>query len=425
VKKFLFSLLLISTSLFGQPDRNSQPFTPRLPFESEVISLPRTDEDFSVYYTYRIPYKLLVFERVEESYNASFRVVVEISDKDGKLVARDIKDSKISVNSFKATDDFNLFLQDYLSFKINPDDYKVVAIISDMNSTGDLPLKPVELKLGNNENNLVLNPLVINSQEIICNDEGSFKLANVGGNVPFSVESFDLVIPVNDTLITEIDVTLENNDEVIFSGRVKESYVLPIGITDCEDNILVTTMPENKLLRNFIIKNVNEKLNEGNLVLTIKNEEKEIDEKINLNVVWFNKPFSLLNPEKAIEFLSYIESDSVVSELLDEDESDYPKVLNNFWAKFDPTPETTFNEIMFEYYSRVDYAVREFRSITNNNGAKTDRGMVYIKFGNADKIERTSTSQGQVIEVWTYSKSQRSFSFIDKTGTGNFTLTEY
>lgn len=179
------------------------------------------------------------------------------------------------------------------------------------------------------------------------------------------------------------------------------------------------------MIRNFIIKNVNEKLNEGNLVLTIKNEEKEIDEKINLNVVWFNKPFSLLNPEKAIEFLSYIESDSVVSELLDEDESDYPKVLNNFWAKFDPTPETTFNEIMFEYYSRVDYAVREFRSITNNNGAKTDRGMVYIKFGNADKIERTSTSQGQVIEVWTYSKSQRSFSFIDKTGTGNFTLTEY
>ena len=143
-----------------------------------------------------------------------------------------------------------------------------------------------------------------------------------------------------------------------------------------------------------------------------------------MKVVWFNKPFSLLNPEKAIEFLSYIESDSVISELLDEDESDYPEVLSNYWSKFDPTPETTFNEIMFEYYSRVDYAIREFKSITNNNGAKTDRGMVYIKFGNADKIERTSTSQGQVIEVWTYSKSQRSFSFIDKTGTGNFTLTE-
>jgi len=424
VKKFLFSLLFISISLFGQPQRNSQPFIPRIPFETEAISLPRTDGDYSVYYSYKIPYKLLVFARNEESYEASFRIIVEISDEDGKLVGRDIKDSKISVNSFEATDDLNVFLQDYLSFKIKPGNYKAAAIISDMNSTGDLPLKPIELKLGNKENNLVLNPLVINSQEVTCNDKSAFILANSGGNVPFSFESFNLVIPVSDTLITEIDVTLENNDEVVYSGKVEESYVLPIGITSCDDNILVTTMPENRLIRNFIIRNVNQKLNEGELVLTVENEEKEIDKKIDLKVVWFNKPFSLLNPEKAIEFLSYIESDSVISELLDEDESDYPWVLSNYWSKFDPTPETTFNEIMFEYYSRVDYAIREFKSITNNNGAKTDRGMIYIKFGNADKIERTSTSQGQVIEVWTYSKSQRSFSFIDKTGTGNFTLTE-
>jgi GWxTD domain-containing protein len=397
---------------------------PRIPFETEAISLPITDGDYSVYYSYKIPYKLLVFERNEETYEASFRITVEISDIDGKLVARDIKDSKISVNSFEATDDLNVFLQDYLSFKIKPGDYKAAAIISDMNSIGDLPLKPIELKLDSNKSNIVLNPIVINSQEVTCNDERAFLLANSGGNVPFSAESFNLVIPVSDTLITEIDITLENNGEIVYSGKVEESYVLPIGINSCDDKIVVTKMPENRLLRNFIIRYVNQKLNEGDLVLTIANEEKEIDEKVNMKVVWFNKPFSLLNPEKAIEFLTYIESDSLVSELLDEDESDYPKVLNNFWAKYDPTPETTFNEIMFEYYSRIDYAMRKFKSITNNNGAKTDRGMVYIKFGNADKIERTSTSQGQVIEVWTYSKSQRTFSFIDKTGTGNFTLTE-
>jgi GWxTD domain-containing protein len=424
VKKILFSFIIISTSIFGQPQRNSKPFIPRIPFETEAISLPRTDGDYSVYYSYKIPYKLLVFERNEETYEASFRITVEISDKDDKLVARDIKDSKISVNSFEATDDLNVFLQDYLSFKIKPGNYKAAAIISDMNSIGDLPLKPIEIKLDSNKSNIVLNPIVINSQEVTCNDERAFLLANSGGNVPFSAESFNLVIPVSDTVITEIDVTLENNDEIVYSGKVEESYVLAIGINSCDDKIVVSKMPENRLIRNFIIKNVNQKLNEGDLVLTIANEEKEINEKINLKVVWFNKPFSLLNPENAIEFLTYIESDSLVSELLDEDESDYPKVLSNFWAKYDPTPETTFNEIMFEYYSRIDYAIREFKSITNNNGAKTDRGMIYIKFGNADKIERTSTSQGQVIEVWTYSKAQRSFTFIDKTGTGNFTLTE-
>ncbi len=54
-------------------------------------------------------------------------------------------------------------------------------------------------------------------------------MANSGGNVPFSVESFNLVIPVSDTLITEIDVTLENNDEVVFSGKIEESYIQAIG----------------------------------------------------------------------------------------------------------------------------------------------------------------------------------------------------
>lgn len=424
MKIFLFSFLIISSSLFGQPQRNSQPFIPIIPFETEVIALPRTDENYSVYYTYKIPYKLLVFERDEDLYEAGFRIIVEITDEDGNLIARDIKDNKISVNSFEATDALNVFLQNYLSFNIKPGDYKASAIISDLNSTGDLPLKPIGLKLAKNDNDLVLHPLVINSNDIVCNDEKAFILANSGGNIPFSDKSFNLVIPVIDTLVTEIEVTIENNDEIVYSDKVVESYVLPIGISSCDDKIVVKEVTENSLVRNFVIKNVNQKLNEGNIVLTVKNEEKEIDKEIELNVVWINKPFSLLNPEKAIEFIAYIESDSVVSELLDENESDYPKVLNKYWAKFDPTPETTFNEIMFEYYSRVDYSIKEFKSISNNNGAKTDRGMVYIKFGNPDKIDRTSSSQGEVIENWTYLNSQRKFSFVDKTGTGNFILTE-
>ena len=101
MKIFLFSFLFISTSLFGQLELKPPPFAPRLPFESEVISLPRTDGDFSIYFTYKIPYKLLVFEKEEELYNAGFRVIVEISDKDGNLVARDIKDSKVTVNNFE------------------------------------------------------------------------------------------------------------------------------------------------------------------------------------------------------------------------------------------------------------------------------------------------------------------------------------
>lgn len=424
MKKILFSSLFICSVLFGQPHNDHAPFAPRIPFETEVISIPRIDSSYTVYYTFKIPYALLVFERQNESYFANFRIIVEITDENGKLVTRNIKDNKISVNNFEATNERHEYLQDCLSFITEPGDYKVGAIISDMNSSGERPLKPFDIHLKKEDEKLVLQPLVITPKVVKCNENNSFLLANSGGNIPFSIDEFNLIIPLIDTSITDVEITLTNNDEEIYSGKISESFVESMGITDCDGNIAITKFPENELTRNFILKNINEKLNEGKLLLTVKNEEKDIDEKIPLMVVWFNKPFSLLNPEKAIEYLNFIESEDVVDELLSADESDYPKVLHEYWSKYDPTPETSFNEIMFEYYNRVDYAIKEFRSISNKNGAKTDRGMVYIKFGEPDKIDRTSNSQGEVIEIWTYTKSQRQFTFIDKIGTGNFTLSE-
>jgi GWxTD domain-containing protein len=424
VKKILFSFFLICTSLFGQPNNNEPPSAPRFPFESEIISLPRIDGDFSVFYIYKIPYKILVFEREEESFNAGFRVVVEILDEDDKLVSRDIKDNRVTVNNFEETNDLSFVLQDFLSFKIKPGEYKISTLISDMNSAGELLLEPKELNLEESKDKLVQHPLVINSQEIICDERKAFTLANSGGNVPFSSNKFHLIIPVTDTSITEIDVVIENNDEVIISTNVTESYVIPIGIVECEGQLSVTSNPETVALRNFVLRNVNDKLIEGEVVLKVVNDDKSIDEKYKSKIVWFNKPFSLMDPEKAIEFLNFVESDSIVYSLLKQSSSDYPKLLNNYWAKFDPSPETAYNEIMFEYYSRVDYAIKEFRGIGKDNGAKTDRGVVYIKFGKPEKIERNSNPQGQIIEIWTYLNPERQFSFIDKKGTGNFTLTE-
>lgn len=424
MKKIIFSFFLLYTLVFGQPNNQRPSFIPKLPFESEIISIPRVDGNFSVYFTYKMPYKLLVFERVDETFNAGFRVVVEISDENSNLVTRDIKDSKFSVQYFESTNDQMLFLQEYLTFKLKPSEYKITAVISDLNSTGELPIKPIKITLGENENKKAQHPLIIREQEIICSDNKAFLLANSGGNIPFSSDNYHLIIPVSDTSVKELNILIENNNETVFSGKVNESYIIPIGITMCENNLAVTVDTANILFRNFVFRNVNAKLREGKVVLKIMNEEYEIDEEYESQVIWLNKPFSLLDPEKAIEFLDYIESDSIVSLLLDEDESDYPKILDDYWMKFDPTPETSYNEIMFEYYNRIDYALKEFRAISNSNGAKTDRGMIYIKFGKAEKIERLSNPEGQIIETWTYLKPERKFSFVDKKGTGNFTLIE-
>lgn len=367
---------------------------------------------------------MLVFERESESFTAGFRVVVEITDDDGKLVSRDIKDSRFSVSSFEETHENSYYLQNYLNFKLKPGEYKIIAIISDMNSTGEVQIKPIKLNLKKYKDNTVQHPFVIDSRELYCNEQRAFILANTGGNIPFSSEKFHLIIPVTDTSISELNVEIENNSKTSISTTVEESYVIPIGVTECERYLSITRNPETVPMKIFVLRDVNKGLDEGEIILKVKNKEYSIDEKFESAIVWFNKPFSLMDPEKAIEFLNFVESDSVVSLLLKGKSSNYPETLKQYWSKYDPTPETTYNEVMFEYYSRVDYAIKEFRGIGKSSGVKSDRGVVYIKFGKPDKIERSSNPQGQMMEIWTYTKSDRKFSFVDKKGTGNFTLTE-
>jgi GWxTD domain-containing protein len=76
---------------------------------------------------------------------------------------------------------------------------------------------------------------------------------------------------------------------------------------------------------------------------------------------------------------------------------------------------------MIEYYKRVDYTAMNFSTISNKKGFDTDRGKVYIQMGTPKKIERSSDSDGKVIEAWYYGQNKK-FIFIDKQGTGDFSL---
>ena len=59
--------------------------------------------------------------------------------------------------------------------------------------------------------------------------------------------------------------------------------------------------------------------------------------------------------------------------------------VENFWARRDPTPDTEENEYKEEHYRRIAYANDHYAS--GIPGWKTDRGMIYIKYGPADEID--------------------------------------
>jgi hypothetical protein len=77
---------------------------------------------------------------------------------------------------------------------------------------------------------------------------------------------------------------------------------------------------------------------------------------------------------------------------------------------------------MDEYYLRVEYANENFS--TNRDGWETDRGRIYVLYGEPTDIERHPFEiNSKPYEVWYYDHLNRRFVFVDYTGFGDYELT--
>ncbi len=96
--------------------------------------------------------------------------------------------------------------------------------------------------------------------------------------------------------------------------------------------------------------------------------------------------------------------------------------LYNFWKKRDPEPSTKENEFKDEYLKRIDYVERHFGTM-NRHGYKTDRGRVYLMYGEYDQIDRfPNPTNRKPYEIWYYNSLDGGviFIFADLTGYSDY-----
>jgi len=422
LKKLLLIILFLTTVLFSQ-QRGNRPNSIRKfrQLHATVQLIPKSDSEISVSYLYRIPYHRIIFEKDGNSFKASVRVLVEVMQGE-ELVERNFNDKKVTVNDFDITQSKSVAIEGVINFDLEAIEYVVRGIVTDLNSHKELKLAPVEINGMSYLESGIFKPMIINFAESNCNGKNLPLIVNQGGSIPFSPQDYQLVIPVADTTVEKITIEMRNNDAEQFTHTLTESYVTKISVVECKDKLFIGQGDNVLITKNFILRNFSRNLQEGVLITTIKLNEDGEEHDFPIKVAWLNKPISLRNPEFAIEMLKYIEEEEIVSNLLDEDEEDYQTALHKFWKQYDPTPETEYNELMEEYYSRIDYAALEFRGLSKKNGLSTDRGKVYIQHGKPDNIERASDTRGYVVETWIYKSLNQNFVFIDKQGTGNFIL---
>lgn len=137
---------------------------------------------------------------------------------------------------------------------------------------------------------------------------------------------------------------------------------------------------------------------------------------------WLNMPRVLSNVGLASQALEYLMREKEFDEFMKQSTEDLPKQLEEFWKKRDPTPQTAYNEAMAEYYYRCDYAFENFRTLSQANGIKTDRGKIYILYGPPTKTDRFLTPSAAPREIWYYEKLGKKFVFVDESRAGNYKL---
>lgn len=98
--------------------------------------------------------------------------------------------------------------------------------------------------------------------------------------------------------------------------------------------------------------------------------------------------------------------------------------LFNFWKQRDPEPNTPENERKLEYFERVKKADEMFRG-SREKGWRSDRGRVYIMYGEPSEIDRYPNEMNAYpYEIWSYNYIEGGVIFVfgDITGTGQMIL---
>ena len=140
-------------------------------------------------------------------------------------------------------------------------------------------------------------------------------------------------------------------------------------------------------------------------------------------VRWMGLDSQIADLDQAIDQLRYVAKDDEYRAIRNAPTpEDQRRLFLAFWDDRDPSPGTPRNEQMEQYYFRVAYANERY-SRFHDRGWNTDRGEIFIVFGEPDYVENHPFNYGtRPYQIWNYYGQGRRFIFVDDTGLGDFRL---
>jgi GWxTD domain-containing protein len=162
--------------------------------------------------------------------------------------------------------------------------------------------------------------------------------------------------------------------------------------------------------------------NRYNIKLNIKDKDDSSERQKLVSFFWITTPQTSEDISLAIRQMRYILPEDTLDKYLEEDLEKQKEFFKRYWDNRDPNPKTTVNELMEEYFGRVNKANREFSNFSNN-GWLSDRGRILIKFGYPDDVERHPFElYSNPYVIWRFYALRKVFLFVDRTGFGDYQL---
>ncbi len=385
---------------------NTEPF-----YFDAIISKGQIQDSARMDIFVLVPYEFLMFNNNNNKvYGAKYSLVVSIFDENGRKVFTDKKEETIVTDDyFKAQGRDADFDANQLLVNLSPGNYTIKLVLRD--------------EISKNEKEKSRNMTVLDFAKYPFSLSGIMLVSAIEENQG----SFTATPHVSDDIGALTDGFFAFFE--VYNTKDLSSVDLYYEIKDADDRIIAESGAITKELKGQhtqqYVKIPRQKdMVTGKYALKLIAKHNDDTLAVAKRSIKFSQTIGgmvLKDIDESIRQLRYV-AKSEEQELMEDapDEASKQKLFKEFWQKLDPTPATERNEAFQEYYSRIAFANRRFKS--HREGWLSDMGMVYVIFGNPRNVERGSRyGDSSVYEIWSYGNN-RQFVFRDNSGMNDFRL---
>jgi len=396
---------------------------PRFDFDFTTFRSEKSSDAVSLEIYYKIFNDGLQYFKQDDEFVASYEINVVVLGTDKSQVTGYSREKKYKVGNYQETKNGASYLVNQINLEVPEGRFKIVCKLIDK-----LSGKVSSIEKDLSVEDLFRNDIDMSGIEFVrtVQDTGDVRSGFDKGEkkiVPIVSRSFSGEQNKASFYVELYNVDPEPKD-VIVNYQVKGSRSKPV----YKDEFSLTLdKPITRLIKEIPTEDMVPDEYELTFELKEKRKKKKWAERTaGFEVEWSLRALLKNDYETAVEQLKYIASGDEMKELKKSSNADPAErevAFEEFWKTHDKYPETPENETQSLYYTRIRHANEHF-SVVNQQGWRTDRGRIYVIFGEPDNVERYPFELHSVpYQVWYYYRLSRTFVFEDTHLTGDYNLT--